>query len=104
MGSGAVKPSHWREKHQPVMQQVLAVWSAQPRPVNSRVLLGRLVEAHGGDPASLKPFIGVRGRELTTPIKDHQEVRLLAGLENVKWRSAVAFVACFGLRGPCFDG
>jgi hypothetical protein len=98
-GSGAVKPSHWREKHQPVMQQVLAVLSAQPRPVNSWVLLERLVEAHGGDPGSLKPFVGGRGRELTTPIKDHEVVRLLAGLENAKWRTAVALVACFGLRG-----
>jgi hypothetical protein len=133
VGSGAVKPSNWREMYLPVMQQVLAVLSAQPRPVNSRVLLERLVEAHGGDPGSrgrqlrmqyaaqllrfavnecaanqrwdppvsLKPFVGVRGkgRELTTPIKDHQVVRLLAGIENAQWRTAVALVACFGLRG-----
>lgn len=133
VGSGAVKPSNWHEMYQPVMQQVLAALSAQPRPVNSKVLMERLVEAHGGDPgsrgrqlrmqytaqllrfavnecaapqrwepsANLKPYVGIRGkgRELTTPIKDHQVVRLLAGIENAKWRTAVGLVACFGLRG-----
>jgi integrase len=133
VGSGAVKPTNWHEMYRPVMQHVLTLLSAQPRPVNSRVLLERLVEAHGGapgsrgrqlrmqytaqllrfavnecaahqrwePPASLKPFVGIRGKgkELTTPIKDHQVVRLLAGIENAKWRNAVALVACFGLRG-----
>ncbi|MEB3167645.1 MAG: hypothetical protein VKK97_02835 [Synechococcaceae cyanobacterium] len=133
VGGGAVAPSNWHDNYQPVMDKALAALSAQPRPVNSRVLLERLVEAHGGDPgsrgrqlrmqytaqllrfavnecaasqrwappASLKPFIGVRGkgRELTTPIKDHQVVRLLAGIKNAKWRTAVGLVACFGLRG-----
>ena len=129
---GAVKASNWREMYQPVMHQVLAVLSSQPRPINSRVLLERLVDVHGGDPgsrgrqlrmqyaaqllrfavkecaasdrwqppASLKPYVGVRlkGRELTTPIKDHQVVRLLAGIENTQWRTAIALVVCFGLR------
>lgn len=133
VGSGAVKASNYREMYEPVMQQVLAAFSVQPHPVNSRVLLERLVEAHGGEPgsrgrqlrmqytaqllrfavnecaaqerwvppANLKPFVGVRtrGRELTTPIKDHQVVRLLAGIENTQWRTAVGLVACFGLRG-----
>jgi hypothetical protein len=57
VGSGAIKPSTWHEMYDPVMQQVLAVLTSQPRPVTSRVLLERLVQAHGGDPGS-------RGREL----------------------------------------
>lgn len=133
VGSGAVKPSNWQEMYRPVMEQALAALLASPRPVNSKVLLERLVAAHGGDPgsrgrqlrlqyaaqllrfavaqcaadrrweppASLKPYVGIRGKgkEFTTPIKDHQVVRLLDGVDNPHWRRAVALVACFGLRG-----
>jgi len=133
VGSGAVKPSNWQEMYRPVMEQALAAFLASPRPVNSKVLLERLVAAHGGDPGSrgrqlrlqytaqllrfavaqcaadrrweppvsLKPYVGIRGKgkEFTTPIKDHQVVRLLAGVDNPQWRQAVALVACFGLRG-----
>lgn len=133
VGSGAVKPSNWQEMYRPVMDQALAALTASPRPVNSKILLERLVAAHGGDPgsrgrqlrlqytaqllrfavaqcaadrrweppASLKPYVGIRGKgkEFTTPIKDHQVVRLLAGIANPQWRRAVALVACFGLRG-----
>ncbi len=133
VGGGAVKPSNWREMYLPVMKQIMAAMEAQPKPVNSKVLLERLVKAHGGDPGSrgrqiriqyaaqllrfavhecaadqrweppadLKPYVGVRqkGKVLTTPIKDHQVVRLLEGIQNPQWRNAVALVACFGLRG-----
>lgn len=133
VGSGAVKASNWHEMYQPVMNQVLKAFSATPRPVNSKVLLERLVASHGGapgsrgrqlrvqytaqllrfavdkcaadqrwqPPASLKLYVGIRsqGKQLTTPIKDYQIVRLLDGIDNPKWRTAVGLVACFGLRG-----
>ncbi len=133
VGSGSIKASNWREMYEPVMNQVLRAFSVSPRPVNSKVLLERLVAAHSGapgsrgrqlriqyaaqllrfavekcaadrrwePPASLKPYVGIRsqGRQFTTPIKDHQVVRLLDGIDNPKWRIAVGLVACYGLRG-----
>jgi len=51
-------------------------------------------------PASLANYIGRAPKRtlLTTPIKDHQIVRLLAGISNPQWRTAVGLVAAFGLR------
>lgn len=133
VSSGAVTDRSWREMYAPVMQQVLAATRGQPRPVNSRDLLQRLVQNHGGSPGSrgrqlriqytaqllrfaitncaaeqrwappenLKAFVGTCGKakEFTTPIKDHQLVRLLDGIDNPQWRTAVGLVAAFGLRG-----
>jgi len=52
-------------------------------------------------PADTRLLVGIapKGKELTTPIRDDQVVRLLAGITNPQWRTAVGLVACFGLRG-----
>ena len=58
-------------------------------------------EERWAPPSNLKPFIGIKpkGKTLTTFAKDDQIVRLLDGITNPKWRTAVGLVACFGLRG-----
>lgn len=58
-------------------------------------------EERWSPPSDLKPFIGIKpkGKTLTTFAKDDQIVRLLGGIDNPKWRTAVGLVACFGLRG-----
>lgn len=65
-------------------------WAVEEQGVDSRWLV----------PNNLKTYIGVKGKgqTLTTYISDGQIRRLLAGIDDSKWRTAVAFVACFGLR------
>ena len=68
-------------------------------------MLRYAVESLGADPRwappmDLKPYVGVKqkGKQQTTFIKDDQIARLLTGITDPKWRTAVAVVACFGLR------
>ncbi len=53
-------------------------------------------------PADLKPFVGVKqkGTQQTTYLCDSQIVRLLADVKerDPRWHTAIALVACFGLR------
>ena len=53
-------------------------------------------------PDDLTPFIGkptqAVERQSSTPLKDHQLVRLLEGIPDARWRLAVSLMACFGLR------
>lgn len=71
----------------------------------SAAMLRYAVESLGADPrwmppTDLKPFVGVKqkGKQQTTFIRDDQIVRLLEGITDPKWRTAVAIVACWGLR------
>ena len=71
----------------------------------SAAMLRHAVESLGADPrwippTDLKPFVGVKqkGKQQTTFIQDDQITRLLEGITDPKWRTAVAVVACFGLR------
>lgn len=53
-------------------------------------------------PNDLTPFIGkpsqTTQRQGSTPLKDHQLVRLLEGIPDPRWRLAVTLAGCFGLR------
>jgi integrase len=57
-------------------------------------------EARWLPPTNLVPFIGVKpaGHVMATFIKDDQISRLLVGIANPEWRTAVGLLACFGLR------
>jgi integrase len=51
-------------------------------------------------PQGLRSMVGRRldSKQPTTPILDHQLLRLLAGIPDQKWRLAVGLMACYGLR------
>jgi len=63
------------------------------------------VQEQGADarwlpPADLSRYVGVKqkGHTMATFISDDQICRLLAGINDQRWRTAVGLVACFGLR------
>ena len=51
-------------------------------------------------PTDLKALVGVKqkGHTMATFIRDDQISRLLEGIPDQRWRTAVGLVACFGLR------
>jgi integrase len=51
-------------------------------------------------PQGLRSMVGRRldSKQPTTPLQDHQLLRLLAGISDPKWRLAVGLMGCYGLR------
>ena len=95
-----------------VLQKLVELHGGEPGSTGRRLriqyvaqMLRYAVDDEGAEtrwlpPTNLGPFIGVKqaGHTMTTFIKDDQISRLLAGIANAEWRTAVGLLACFGLR------
>jgi integrase len=95
-----------------VLQKLVELHGGEPGSTGRRLriqyvaqLLRYAVDEEGAEPrwrppTDLGPLIGVKqaGHVMATFIKDDQISRLLAGIGNAEWRTAVGLLACFGLR------
>jgi len=95
-----------------VLQKLVEIYGGEPGSTGRRLriqyvaqMLRYAVEDEGAEarwlpPNDLGALIGVKqaGHMMSTFIKDDQISRLLVGISNPEWRTAVGLLACFGLR------